>query len=167
MTSAYCEVRSRTEGLIAPLSPEDQVVQSMPDASPAKWHRAHTTWFFEEFVLGPNANGYEPADPSYRYLFNSYYEAVGPRQPRPRRGMITRPSVDEITRYRRHVDAAMLALVDARDGELDAAVTDMIELGLNHEQQHQELILMDIKHLLFQNPLRPAYLSGRPGAPTA
>ena len=115
LTSAYCEVRSRTEGLIAPLSPEDQVVQSMPDASPAKWHRAHTTWFFEEFVLGPNATGYEPADPSYRFLFNSYYEAVGPRQPRPRRGMITRPSVDEVTRYRRHVDAAMLALIDAVD----------------------------------------------------
>jgi len=171
LTSAYCEVRSRTEGLIAPLSPEDQVVQSMPDASPAKWHRAHTTWFFEEFVLGPNATGYEPADPSHRFLFNSYYEAVGPRQPRPRRGMITRPSVDEITRYRRHVDAAMLALidavdqVDAADSELRGAVMDMVELGLNHEQQHQELILMDIKHLLFQNPLRPAYFSDRPSAP--
>src|SRR6478735_9366789 len=116
----YAAIRDWTEQLVQSLSPEDQVVQSMPDASPAKWHRAHTTWFFEEFVLGPNASGYEPADPSYRYLFNSYYETVGPRQPRPRRGMITRPSVDEATRYRRQVDAAMLDFVDhPPEGELD------------------------------------------------
>src|SRR4029077_7599306 len=151
LVEAFLTVRGETERRTAPLSPEDQVVQSMPDASPAKWHRAHTTWFFEEFVLGPNPTRYEPADPSYRYLFNSYYEAVGARQPRPRRGMITRPSVDEITRYRRHVDAAMLLLIDqADDGGPDAVVTDLIVLGLNHEQQHQELLLMDIKHLLFQ-----------------
>ena len=159
----FCDVRSHTEALAAPLSPEDQVVQSMADASPTKWHRAHTTWFFEEFVLGPNVEGYEVVDPAYRYLFNSYYEAVGARQPRPRRGMITRPTVDDVGEFRRRVDGAV---VDALDGgALGAAALGLVELGLHHEQQHQELLLMDAKHLLWQNPLRPAYLDVEPAAP--
>jgi ergothioneine biosynthesis protein EgtB len=151
---AYCDVRRRTEALAAPLGPEDQVVQSMPDASPTKWHRAHTTWFFEEFVLGP-AIGHSPTDPSFRFLFNSYYEAVGPRQPRPRRGMITRPTVAEVAAYRDEVDRAMLEAFAG--GILDAAALGLVELGLHHEEQHQELLLMDAKHLLAQNPLGPVY----------
>jgi ergothioneine biosynthesis protein EgtB len=149
----FQHVRDRTEALAAPLGPEDQVVQSMPDCSPTKWHRAHTTWFFEEFVLGLHA-GLPPHHPRYRYLFNSYYESVGPRQPRPRRGMLTRPTVEEITRYRQAVDERVGAVLD---GEVTAEVAGLVELGCHHEEQHQELLLMDAKHLLFQNPLRPAY----------
>lgn len=150
----FRSVRSRTEQLAAPLSAEDQTVQSMTDASPTKWHLAHTTWFFETFVLRPDARGYRLFDPAYAYLFNSYYEAVGPRHPRPQRGMITRPGVEEVMAYRRHVDAAMAAHANHAN----------VDLGLHHEQQHQELILMDIKHLLSLNPLRPAYraASGKP-----
>jgi ergothioneine biosynthesis protein EgtB len=150
----FRSVRARTEALAAPLGPEDQVVQSMPDCSPTKWHRAHTTWFFEEFVLGPHA-GVAPHDPAFGYLFNSYYEAVGPRQPRPHRGMITRPTVDQVSAYRAAVDDQVDALL-AR-GTVTAEVLDLIELGCHHEEQHQELLLMDAKHLLAQNPLRPAY----------
>lgn len=156
-------VRTQTERLADPLSPEDQVVQSMPDVSPTKWHRAHTTWFFEEFVLSLAIDGYQRVDPAYQYLFNSYYEAVGARQPRPRRGMITRPSVDDIGNYRRLVNAAMDELFDeiARrpmdSSPLHSSIATLIELGTHHEQQHQELLLMDIKHVLFQNPLHPAY----------
>jgi ergothioneine biosynthesis protein EgtB len=152
---SYCDVRDRTEELSAPLGPEDQVAQSMPDCSPTKWHRAHTTWFFEEFVLGPHVDGYPVVDADHRFLFNSYYEAVGPRQPRPRRGMVTRPTAAEVGEYRRRVDDAM---VTALDRGLEDDATALAELGLHHEQQHQELLLMDAKHLLFQNPLRPAYL---------
>jgi ergothioneine biosynthesis protein EgtB len=145
-------VRSLTERLAAPLSPEDQTAQSMPDASPTKWHRAHTSWFFEEFLLGPA--GRPAFDPTYRYLFNSYYEAVGPRQPRPQRGLATRPGAGEIGRYRAHVDAELLELADAglRDDQGDVLV-----LGLNHEQQHQELLVMDAKHLLGGQPFDPVY----------
>lgn len=150
----YREVRDRTEELAAPLSPEDQVVQSMPDASPTKWHRGHTTWFFEEFVLSRWAAPYEPFDPRFRYLFNSYYEAVGPRQPRPRRGMITRPSVSEVADYRRAVDERVTKTLR---GSADPDLLATVELGRNHEQQHQELLLMDAKHMLWQNPHRPAY----------
>jgi hypothetical protein len=151
-------VRSRTEELAAPLSAEDQTVQSMPDASPTKWHLAHTTWFFETFVLRAHATGYRPFDPAFEYLFNSYYEAVGPRHPRPQRGMITRPGVEEVMAYRRHVTGVMLEfLADEHDAH------GLIELGLHHEQQHQELILMDIKHALSMNPLRPAYRPAKPG----
>lgn len=156
-TTRFCDVRSRTEALAAPLGPEDQVAQSMPECSPAKWHRAHTAWFFEEFVLDPHVAGYERVDPTYRFLFNSYYEAVGPRQPRPRRGMITRPTVDEVGDYRRRVDLAVLDLLDRLDASPDPGVSSLLELGLNHEEQHQELLLMDVKHLLFQNPTLPAY----------
>lgn len=150
-------VRSRTEELAAPLSAEDQTVQSMPDASPTKWHLAHTTWFFETFVLRPHATGYRPFASAFEYLFNSYYEAVGPRHPRPQRGMITRPGVEEVMAYRRHVTGAMLEFLA---NEHDAH--GLIELGLHHEQQHQELILMDIKHALSMNPLRPAYRPAKP-----
>ncbi len=147
-------VRDHTEALADPLSPEDQVVQSMTDCSPTKWHRGHTTWFFEEFVLQKWAAPYERYHPRFQYLFNSYYEAIGPRQPRPQRGMITRPSVAEVAGYRAGVDAAMSALLTRSD---DPDLLATVELGLNHEQQHQELLLMDIKHLLSQNPLHPTY----------
>jgi ergothioneine biosynthesis protein EgtB len=153
----FRRVRRQTEALAESLSPEDQTVQSMPDASPTKWHLAHTTWFFETFLLKPQLPTYRPFDPAYEYLFNSYYEAVGPRYPRPQRGMITRPGVDEILAYRRHVTEAMAALVESNRSNS----TDLIELGLNHEQQHQELILMDIKHALSLNPLFPAYAAER------
>ena len=149
---SFRTVRSVTEELAAPLSAEDQTVQSMPDASPTKWHLAHTTWFFETFVLRPHARNYRVFDPAYEYLFNSYYEAVGPRHPRPQRGLITRPGVEEVLAYRHHVTAAMLDFLQG-----DHGVHDLVELGLHHEQQHQELILMDIKHALSMNPLRPAY----------
>ena len=158
----FLSIRSHTEALAAPLSAEDQTVQSMPDASPTKWHLAHTTWFFETFVLRPHVGGYKVFDPAYEYLFNSYYEAVGPRHPRPQRGLITRPGVDEVLAYRRHVTEAMAAFLSAGNA---SNVGDVIELGLQHEQQHQELILMDIKHAFSLNPLRPAYRasSGRTG----
>jgi ergothioneine biosynthesis protein EgtB len=147
-------VRSFTEALAARLSPEDQTAQSMPDASPAKWHRAHTSWFFEEFVL--SSTGYAVFDPTYRYLFNSYYEAVGARHPRPQRGLVTRPGVAEIGRYRGAVDEAMaVALADGRLGEM---ALRLAELGCHHEQQHQELLLMDAKHLLSHHAFDPVYV---------
>jgi len=149
----YRTVRDHTEALATPLSDEDQVVQSMPDVSPTKWHRAHTTWFFETFLLSPRCERYAAFDPAYAYLFNSYYEAVGPRHPRPERGLLSRPSVADIARYRAHVDHAMHDLIDRCDA--DAAA--LIVLGLHHEQQHQELLLMDIKHVLHCNPTDPAY----------
>jgi ergothioneine biosynthesis protein EgtB len=152
--AGYCAVRELTEALARPLGPEDQTVQSMPDVSPTKWHRAHTTWFFETFVLEPHARGYRAFDEAYRFLFNSYYEAVGPRHARPERGLITRPGVADVARYREHVDRAMAALLGGGAG---AEVTGLVELGLHHEQQHQELILMDILHVLSCNPTRPAY----------
>jgi ergothioneine biosynthesis protein EgtB len=152
----YQRVRDHTEELATPLSPEDQTVQSMPDVSPTKWHRGHTTWFFEEFILA-HVNGYEVFDPDFCYLFNSYYEGVGPRQPRARRGMITRPGVEQVRVYRGHVDAAMRALLESGHAPLE-----LVELGLHHEQQHQELLLMDIKNVLWQNPLRPAYGPTKP-----
>jgi ergothioneine biosynthesis protein EgtB len=158
----YEAVRGLTDNLSAPLGPEDQVVQSMTDASPTKWHRAHTTWFFEEFVLS-ELDSYEPHDPDFGFLFNSYYEAVGPRQPRPDRGMITRPDVHEVGDYRRAVDAAMVAALE--EGRFDSDLLARVELGLHHEQQHQELLLMDALHMLSQNPLHPAYCDGRPDTP--
>jgi ergothioneine biosynthesis protein EgtB len=159
-TQRFVDIRTFTEHLAEPLSSEDQTVQSMPDASPTKWHLAHTTWFFETFVLAPHGRGYLPFDPAYEYLFNSYYEAVGPRHPRPQRGMITRPGVAEVKAYRQHVSEAMADLLAGGNNEIDA----LVELGLHHEQQHQELILMDAKHLLSLNPLKPAYRTALPGA---
>jgi ergothioneine biosynthesis protein EgtB len=153
MTLDYCHIRELTERLATPLSAEDQTVQSMPDVSPTKWHRAHTTWFFETFVLGPHERRYRVWDERYAYLFNSYYEAAGPRHPRPERGLITRPGIADIARFRRHVDAAMLGLVERATPEAAA----LVELGLHHEQQHQELLVMDAKHVLSCNPFFPAY----------
>ncbi|MDX1569621.1 MAG: ergothioneine biosynthesis protein EgtB [Xanthomonadales bacterium] len=154
IAARYRAVRAATEQLCEPLTIEDQVVQSMPDVSPTKWHLAHVTWFFETFVLG-RLPGYEPFHPEYDYLFNSYYNAVGKQYPRPRRGLVTRPTLAEVLAFRRSVDAA---LVDALErDEIDPSGRKLIELGLNHEQQHQELMLMDIKHVLFQSPLFPAY----------
>ena len=157
LAERFRAVRAATEALAAPLSPEDQNVQSMPDASPAKWHRAHTTWFFETFLLRRFDPGYRVYDARYNYLFNSYYETVGERHPRPARGAITRPRADEISAYRRHVDAAMedFLSLSALAGEPEIAA--LIELGLNHEQQHQELLLTDILHAFAQNPAHPAY----------
>jgi ergothioneine biosynthesis protein EgtB len=154
MTLYYCDVRELTDRLTAPLSPEDQTVQSMADASPTKWHRAHTTWFFETFVLQPDVAGYRPFDDHFCYLFNSYYEAVGPRHLRSERGLITRPDTATVGAYRKHVDGAMMSLL-ARG--VQAPLAKLIELGLHHEQQHQELILMDALHLLSRNPTDPVY----------
>ncbi|HEV3327942.1 MAG TPA: ergothioneine biosynthesis protein EgtB, partial [Acidimicrobiales bacterium] len=149
----YCDVRTRTEALAAPLSGEDQTVQSMPDVSPTKWHRAHTTWFFETFVLADTAYA-TPYDPAFDYLFNSYYELVGPRFERASRGVLSRPGAAEIGRYRQDVDARVRELIA---GELDERHNELLVLGLNHEQQHQELLLMDIKHVLAGHPQPVAY----------
>ena len=154
LVDEYLRVRSITEWLAEPLGAEDQTVQSMADVSPTKWHRAHVTWFFEAFVLVPYAPGYRAYDADFEYLFNSYYEAVGPRHPRAERGLVSRPSVGEIMAYRQVVDDAMVAFRDAGVAEEVAA---LVELGLHHEQQHQELLLMDIKHVLSCNPTRVAY----------
>ena len=159
---SYARVRRTTEMLAARLSAEDQTIQSMDDASPTKWHLAHTTWFFETVILQPFSKGYSPFDESYAFLFNSYYESLGPRHARPRRGMLTRPSVDEVLAYRRHVDGAMSELVNTITPEQRARVDTLIELGLNHEQQHQELILSDIKHAFSLNPRLPAYAAALP-----
>jgi ergothioneine biosynthesis protein EgtB len=160
LRTRYQSVRQMTERLARPLSAEDCQVQSMPDASPVKWHLAHTSWFFETFVLRPQASGYEAFHPAYSYLFNSYYNAVGDRIPRPRRGLMTRPTLQEVHDYRSSVDRAILGYLGEEGTDLPAPVASVIELGINHEQQHQELILTDIKHALAQNPLRPAYRSG-------
>ena len=158
----YRTIRAATETLAAPLSPEDCAIQSMPDASPVKWHLAHTSWFFETFVLEPHLPGYRVHDPTFRALFNSYYNAIGDKHPRPQRGLLSRPSLDDVRAYRRHVDHAMAGLFARHDN--DAALEELVELGLQHEQQHQELILTDVKHLLSLNPLQPVYEAGnRPG----
>jgi ergothioneine biosynthesis protein EgtB len=157
----YQAVRDATEALAAALTPEDQCVQSMPDASPTKWHRAHTTWFFEEFVLRPHVSGYQVHDPVSRFLFNSYYDSVGERHPRPQRGLLTRPSCSEIALYRAQVDNAMRSLLQGAGQD----VQEFVVLGLNHEQQHQELLLTDMLHAFAQNPLYPAVLPGWRDAP--
>ena len=155
----YQQVRGHTEHLASVLRPEDQVVQSMPDTSPTKWHRAHVTWFFETFLLKPFHQTYVELDPAYAFLFNSYYEAAGPRHTRSERGMITRPNVEEVGHYRRHVDAAMAELLSQPQSD---DVIDLVILGFHHEQQHQELLLMDIKHLFSLNPMAPAYYQDVP-----
>jgi ergothioneine biosynthesis protein EgtB len=155
--AAFRAVRNETERRAAPLSPEDQVVQSMPDTSPAKWHRAHTTWFFEQFLLGPHRPGYTAFDPRFAYLFNSYYVAAGPRHDRPKRGLVTRPDAHEVAAYRAHVDAAVEKVIEGADDALLDRLIPVLEIGLNHEQQHQELMLTDILHAFSQNPTAPAY----------
>jgi len=159
LAQRYAQIRAATMALAADLSDADATVQSMEDASPAKWHLAHTTWFFETFVLAPSMPGYRLFDDRFGFLFNSYYEAVGARQPRPRRGMLTRPSLDQVKDYRAHVDTAMASFLER---DVDREVGALMTLGLNHEQQHQELFLTDILHLFAQNPLRPAFKSPEP-----
>ncbi|HSV45438.1 MAG TPA: ergothioneine biosynthesis protein EgtB [Ramlibacter sp.] len=151
------EVRSRSVALTASLSAEDQGLQSMPDASPTKWHLAHTSWFFEAVVLAPHDAQHQPFDARYAHLFNSYYESLGSRHPRPQRGLLSRPGLDEVHRYRRHVDAALTRFIDAAADQAWEAAAPLLELGLQHEQQHQELMLTDILHALSCNPLLPAY----------
>jgi ergothioneine biosynthesis protein EgtB len=158
--AAFRAVRAETERRAAPLSPEDQAIQSMPDASPTKWHRAHTTWFFEQFVLAPHLADYQAFDPRFAFLFNSYYVSAGPRHARPQRGLITRPDAGEVAAYRAHVDAAVERLIASAPPETMARLAPLIEIGLNHEQQHQELILTDILHAFAQNPTAPAYDAG-------
>jgi len=153
LTEHYRQVRAQTLALVAPLSAEDCAAQSMPEASPAKWHLAHTSWFFETFVLERWEAGFRPFDAAFRVLFNSYYNAVGDKHPRPQRGLLTRPGLDEVLAYRADVDARMQRLL----AQADAHVHELVELGLHHEQQHQELLLTDILHLFSRNPLWPAY----------
>lgn len=157
----YQTVRRATEALAAPLSEEDTVVQSMPDASPVKWHLAHTSWFFETFILEKEFAGYRPFHPSFRVLFNSYYNAIGDKHPRPQRGLISRPGLKEVRDYRRHIDEHMALLLSRGEG-IRESVRELIELGCHHEQQHQELILTDLKHMLSMNPLKPVYREAWP-----
>lgn len=152
LAERYRAVRALTQALAAPLSDADATVQSMPDASPAKWHLAHVSWFFETFVLRDHVEGYRPFDDRFAYLFNSYYEAEGPRHARPMRGMLTRPSLNDVRAYRAHVDAALLAAMP----HLPEAACTLVTLGLQHEQQHQELLLTDLQHLFSLNPIAPA-----------
>lgn len=165
---SYQRVRQRSEQICQPLTVEDHGIQTMSEVSPPKWHLAHTTWFFEEFLLRPSATDYRAYHPRFGYLFNSYYQTVGQMHPRPQRGLLSRPTTDEIYRYRAHVNDAMAALIDAVD---DARWDDFafrVTLGLHHEQQHQELLLTDIKHIFASNPLRPVYLpASAPPGPAA
>ena len=156
-TRAFRSVRAETERRAVPLSPEDQVVQSMPDASPTKWHRAHTNWFLEQFLLVPYLPGYRVFDQDFAFLFNSYYVAAGPRHARPRRGLVTRPDIGRIAAYRTHVDEAVERLLASADDAKLAEVLRILEIGLHHEQQHQELLLTDILHAFAQNPIGPVY----------
>lgn len=172
LAARYAAVRRQTLGRVEGLSAEDLCVQSMPDASPAKWHLAHTTWFFETLVLLPQAEpgstglarGWRTHDPAFQQLFNSYYEALGPRHPRPQRGLLSRPTLAEVLAYRLAVDAAMADLIRAAEARADEpgvrALIERVELGLHHEQQHQELLLTDLLHLFSLNPLRPAVRRG-------
>ncbi|PMR77639.1 ergothioneine biosynthesis protein EgtB [Billgrantia endophytica] len=153
----YQRIRETSESLCAPLHTEDYVIQSMDDVSPPKWHLAHVSWFFEAFLLIPFLKHYRPLDPAYDFLFNSYYETHGTPFPRPERGALSRPTVEEVYRYRAHVDRSMTELLDHLPEEHGGEILRRVELGLHHEQQHQELLLMDIKHILAQNPLCPIY----------
>jgi ergothioneine biosynthesis protein EgtB len=154
---AFRAVRAETERRAACLSAEDQVVQSMPEASPTKWHRAHTTWFLEQFLLLPHLAGYRVFDERFAYLFNSYYVAAGPRHARPKRGLLTRPDCGEVAAFRAHVDRAVERLIASAEESKLAEVVRILEIGLHHEQQHQELLLTDILHAFAQNPVTPAY----------
>ena len=156
----YAQVRAHSLALTRSLSPEDQSVQSMADASPTKWHLAHTTWFFETLLLSAFKPEYVAFDASFAYLFNSYYEALGPRHERPHRGLLSRPALDDVLAYRHHVDVAVDGLLATMPPEAAASVLDVLTLGLNHEQQHQELLVTDILHAFSRNPLLPAFAPG-------
>jgi ergothioneine biosynthesis protein EgtB len=161
LSGDFNRVRAASVAICRPLATEDYVVQSMADASPAKWHLAHTSWFFEQFILKPHARGYRAFQPQFEYLFNSYYQTVGPMHQRPRRGLLTRPTVAEILAYRSHIDEQMQRLLEQTPGP-GHSICELVTLGLNHEQQHQELMLTDIKHLFSCNPLLPAYRAAAP-----
>ncbi len=170
LAQRYREIRAYSLALAAPLSVEDQCIQSMPDASPTKWHLAHTSWFFEAVVLQPHGAGYVPFDDRFSLLFNSYYESLGPRHPRPLRGLLTRPSLAEVHAFREHVDGAVRSFIEGTEASVWQDAAPLLELGLHHEQQHQELIVTDILHALSCNPLLPAYRAadqGRPRRPSA
>lgn len=167
LVDRFLAVREQSEQLASRLLPEDQVVQSMPDCSPAKWHLAHVTWFFETFLLVPHQPGYRPVHPQFAYLFNSYYVAAGNRYPRAQRGLLTRPTVADVGAYRRQVSAAMVDLLETADVARWRELAPLVETGINHEQQHQELLLMDILNLFSRNPLRPAFAPRQPAPPTA
>ncbi|MCV6597071.1 MAG: ergothioneine biosynthesis protein EgtB [Mangrovicoccus sp.] len=161
VTDLYTNTRAQTEALTANLRPEDMMLQSMEDASPAKWHLAHTTWFFEEFILKPRVKDYRSPDPRFAFLFNSYYVQAGPRHARDKRGMVSRPDTSEVMDYRAHVDAALRDLMDSNQSD-DAEITALVELGCHHEMQHQELLLTDLLHGFSYNPLLPAYHAPEP-----
>src|SRR5262245_26933775 len=163
LAARYREVRRVTEHLCEPLQVEDYGLQSMPDCSPPKWHLAHTTWFFETFILADHEPGFRPFHPQFRTLFNSYYETIGERWPRPARGLLSRPTVAEVYAYRHAVDERMMRVIE----QSTDAIMPLVELGLNHEQQHQELLLTDLKHALGLNPLHPKYLPPLPATPSA
>ena len=163
----FAQVRATSETICAPLQTEDYLIQSMPDVSPPKWHLAHVSWFFEAFLLKPFLAGYKPLDPAYDHLFNSYYETHGTPFPRARRGLISRPGVADVYRFRQHVDQAMGELLSNPPARHAQEILRRVELGLQHEQQHQELLLMDIKHILAQNPLYPVYRNDLQPAPAA
>lgn len=165
LAAAFEQVRAQSCRLVQPLSAEDCCVQSMPDASPAKWHLAHTTWFFETFILERFETGFQPFHPAFRVLFNSYYEGVGDQHPRAQRGLVTRPALAEVLAYRQNVDQRLLALLaQVQAADIAGELAMLVELGLQHEQQHQELLLTDIKHLLSMNPLLPPYHASEPVA---
>lgn len=159
LSDRYRQVRQFSQQLCQPLEIEDYIIQSMPDVSPPKWHLAHTTWFFETFLLVPYLKDYQIFHPKFGYLFNSYYEAVGQRHPRPHRGLLSRPTVGEVYEYRKYVDEAMRSLLSDIAG--NSQLESLVDLGLHHEQQHQELLVTDIKHILGMNPLRPAYCNSQ------
>jgi ergothioneine biosynthesis protein EgtB len=164
LRARYAAVRRITAALCAPLALDDYGLQAMPEVSPPKWHLAHTTWFFETFLLKPFLRNYRPFDPQYEYLFNSYYNGVGPQYPRPQRGLLSRPTLDEVLRYRGQVDEAMTTLFDSAPESAWPDITARTTLGCHHEEQHQELLLTDVKYSLGVNPLRPAYRSDLPPA---
>jgi len=166
MAERFRVVRQQTEALCTPLVTEDYVVSSMADVSPTKWHLAHTSWFFETFVLAPHNEDYRTVDPKYAFLFNSYYVQAGERHCRAQRGLVTRPTVEQVYEYRAHVDEGVLHLIDRIAGDAEHPAWPLIETGLHHEQQHQELLVTDIKHVFFTNPMRPAYRAASlPAAP--
>ena len=164
LAARFSAVRAQSAALVAPLCAEDAMLQSMPDASPSKWHLAHTTWFFEQFVLAQDP-AYTPFNPDFARLFNSYYESVGPRHARPHRGLLSRPTLSDVMTYRLAIDARMVELIERSD--VKPGMLDRVALGLEHEQQHQELLLTDIKHAFWMNPLRPAYRRDLVSSPSA